>query len=61
MDIELIKALAKEHEEGRVDAKTLMAKACLDAYQQGFDEGVQQAETAHLNTHVLLHFTAGSA
>ena len=41
MDIQLIKSLAKDYEEGRVDPKTLMAKVCLDAYQQGFDEGVQ--------------------
>jgi hypothetical protein len=61
MDMTLIRTLAKEYEEGRRDAESVMAKACLEAYDQGFEDGVQQTEQTHFNAHVLLHFTAGNA
>ena len=61
MDIKLIKVLAEEYDKGRKDHETVMAKACLECYQQGFDEGVEKSEQAHINTHVLMNFTSGNA
>ena len=61
MDIQLIKVLADEYDNGRRDAEAVMAKACLESYQQGFDEGVHQAEEKMAQTQLLLMCTAGHA
>lgn len=61
MDISLITHLAKQYEEGRRDAEAVMAFACLEAYQQGFDDGVHQAEEQMAQTQMLLMCTAGHA
>ena len=44
MDISLITHLAKQYEEGSREPEAALAFACREAYQQGFDDGVQQAE-----------------
>jgi flagellar biosynthesis/type III secretory pathway protein FliH len=61
MDISLITHLAKQYEEGRRDPETTLAYACLEAYQQGFDDGVHQAEEQFAQTQLLLMCTAGHA
>jgi flagellar biosynthesis/type III secretory pathway protein FliH len=61
MDISLITHLAKQYEEGRRDPETTLAFACLEAYQQGFDDGVHQAEERMAQTQLLLMCTAGNA
>jgi flagellar biosynthesis/type III secretory pathway protein FliH len=61
MDISLITHLAKQYEQGRRDPEATLAFACLEAYQQGFDDGVEQAEEQMKQMQVLLMFTAGNA
>jgi hypothetical protein len=61
MDMTLIRTLAKEYEDGRRDAESVMAKACLEAYDQGFEDGVHETEQTHFNAQILLHCTAGNA
>lgn len=61
MDISLITHLAQQYEEGKRDPETMMAFACLEAYQQGFDDGVHQAEEQMAQTQMLLMCTAGHA
>jgi flagellar biosynthesis/type III secretory pathway protein FliH len=61
MDISLITHLAKQYDKGRRDPEAMLAHACLEAYQQGFDDGVHQAEEQMAQTQMLLMFTAGSA
>jgi flagellar biosynthesis/type III secretory pathway protein FliH len=61
MDISLIAHLAKQYEEGRRDPEATLAFACLEAYQQGFDDGVHQAEEQMAQTQLLLMCTAGHA
>jgi hypothetical protein len=39
----------------------MLAHACLEAYEQGFDDGVHEAEERMAQTQMLLMFTAGSA
>jgi flagellar biosynthesis/type III secretory pathway protein FliH len=53
--------LAKQYEEGRRDPEATLAFACLEAYQQGFDDGVHQAEEQMAQTQLLLMCTAGHA
>jgi len=53
--------LAKQYEEGRRDPEATLAFACREAYQQGFDDGVEQAEEKMRQTQMLLMFTAGNA
>ena len=52
MDINLIRHLANEYEQGRRDPEALMAIACLEAYEQGFDDGVEEAEEQIGRAHV---------
>ena len=61
MDISLITHLAKQYEDGRRDPETTLAFACREAYQQGFDDGVHQAEEQFAQTQMLLMCTAGHA
>jgi flagellar biosynthesis/type III secretory pathway protein FliH len=61
MDISLITKLAKQYEEGNRDLEATLAFACLEAYQQGFEEGIEQAEEKMRQTQLLLMFTAGNA
>jgi flagellar biosynthesis/type III secretory pathway protein FliH len=61
MDISLITHLAKQYEEGRRDPEATLAYACLEAYQQGFDDGVHQAQEQFAQTQLLLMCTAGHA
>lgn len=61
MDISLITHLAKQYEEGRRDSEATLAYACLEAYQQGFDDGVHQAQEQFAQTQLLLMCTAGHA
>ena len=61
MDIHLIRHLANEYEQGRRDPEALMAIACLEAYEQGFDDGVEEAEERMHQTQILMMFTAGNA
>jgi hypothetical protein len=53
--------LAKEDDAGRRDPEATLAHACLEAYQQGFDDGVHQAEEQFAQTQMLLMCTAGNA
>jgi hypothetical protein len=61
MDISLITHLAKQYEEGSREPEAALAFACREAYQQGFDDGVQQAEEQMAQTQMLLMCTAGHA
>jgi flagellar biosynthesis/type III secretory pathway protein FliH len=61
MDISLITHLAKQYEEGKRDPEATLAFACLEAYQQGFDDGIEQAEEQMKQTQILLMFTEGNA
>ena len=61
MDISLITHLAKQYEKGRRDPEATLAHACLKAYQQGFDDGIHQAEEQFAQTQMLLMCTAGHA
>jgi flagellar biosynthesis/type III secretory pathway protein FliH len=61
MDISLITHLAKKYEEGSRDPEATLAFACLEAYQQGFDDGIEQAEEQMKQTQILLMFTEGNA
>ena len=61
MDMNLIIQLAEQFEEGSRDPQAILAFACMEAYQQGFDEGVEQAEKQMAQTQMLLMCTAGHA
>jgi len=61
MDMNLIIQLAEQFEEGSRDHQAILAFACMEAYQQGFDEGVEQAEKQMAQTQMLLMCTAGNA
>ena len=61
MNIELIKHLAQQYEEGNRSPEATLASACLEAYEQGFDDGVCEAEERMAQTQMLLMFTAGNA
>ena len=61
MNIEFIRHLAKEYDEGRRDPEAILASACLEAYERGFDDGSHDAEERIAQTQMLLMFTAGSA
>lgn len=61
MDIDLIRHLAGQYQEGRRDPEALMAIACLEAYEQGFDDGIEEAEHRMHQTQLLMMFTAGNA
>lgn len=61
MDISLIRHLANEYQQGRRDPEALLAIACLEAYEQGFDDGVEEAEERMHQTQILMMFTAGNA
>jgi len=61
MDMNLIIQLAEQFEEGSRDPQAILAFACMEAYQQGFDEGVEQAEKQMAQTQMLLMCTAGNA
>ena len=61
MDISLIRHLASEYQQGRRDPEALLAIACLEAYEQGFDDGVEEAEERMHQTQILMMFTAGNA
>ena len=61
MEINLIIHLAKQYEEGSRDPEAVLAFACMEAYQQGFDEGVEQGEKQMAQTHMLLMCTSGHA
>jgi len=61
MDITLIRHLAKEYQEGNRNLETILAIACLEAYEQGFEEGVLKTQETHYNAQILLHCTAGNA
>lgn len=61
MDINLIIKLAEQFEEGSRDPQAILAFACIEAYQQGFDEGVEQGEKQMAQTQMLLMCTAGHA
>jgi len=61
MDMSLIIKLAEQFEEGSRDPQAILAFACMEAYQQGFDEGVEQAEKQMAQTQMLLMCTAGHA
>ena len=61
MDMSLIIKLAEQFAEGSRDPQAILAFACIEAYQQGFDEGVEQAEKQMAQTQMLLMCTAGHA
>ena len=61
MDMNIIIQLAEEFEKGSRDPQAILAFACMEAYQQGFDEGVEQAEKQMAQTQMLLMCTAGHA
>ena len=61
MNIDLIRHLAQQYEEGNRSTEAVMAHACLESYEQGFDDGVCEAERRMEQTQLLLMFTAGNA
>jgi hypothetical protein len=61
MNIELIRHLAKEYDKGSRDPEAILANACLEAYERGFDDGSHDAEERIAQTQMLLMFTAGNA
>ncbi len=61
MNLELIRYLAKQYEEGRHDAEATLAFACLEAYEQGFEDGSTDAAEKFNQTQMLMMFTAGNA
>lgn len=61
MNLDLIKHLAEQYEQGNRSAEATMASACLEAYKQGFDDGIFEAEDRMAKTQMLLMFTAGNA
>lgn len=61
MNLDLIKHLAQQYEDGSRSPEAMMAVACLEAYEQGFDDGVCEAEERMAQTQMLLLLTAGNA
>lgn len=61
MDIHLIRHLAKEYDDGRRDPEAVLAAACLEAYNAGFEDGVKATERQFIQTQMLMLLTAGSA
>jgi len=61
MNIDLIRHLAQQYEDGNRSTEAVMAHACLESYEQGFDDGVCEAEKRMEQTQLLLMFTAGNA
>jgi hypothetical protein len=61
MNIDFIRHLNSEYESGRRDPEALLAHACLEAYEQGFEDGVHEAQQASMRAQILLHCTAGNA
>jgi hypothetical protein len=61
MDIDLIRHLAEQYDNGNRSPEATLAMACLEAYEQGFDDGVDEAEERMAQTQMLLMFSAGNA
>jgi hypothetical protein len=61
MDVDLIKHFASKYDEGDRSPEATLAAACLEAYEQGFDDGVVEAEERMAQTQMLLMFSAGNA
>ena len=59
-DLDLVLEKAKEYDEGIKTSETQICKLLLMAYDRGFDDGVNEAETVHMNTQLLLMHTGGS-
>lgn len=58
-DLNLVIEKANEYDEGIKTSETQICKLLLKAYDKGFDDGVHEAETVHLNTQLLLIHTGG--
>jgi hypothetical protein len=61
MNLDLIRHLSKQYDDGNRSPEATLASACLEAYQQGFDDGICEAEERMAQTQMLLMFTAGNA
>jgi len=61
MDIEAVKVLSQQYEDGTLNPETILAHACMEAYEQGFADGVEESEEQMRRTQLLLAFTAGNA
>lgn len=61
MDLDLVKILSQQYKDGTFNPETVLANACLEAYEKGFNDGIEAAEERMRRTHLLLAFTAGNA
>lgn len=61
IDMNVIKQLGAQFDEGCDSEECFMAKFILAAYDTGFDAGVEETETAHRNMAMLMMFTEGHA
>lgn len=61
MDIDLIKHFAEQYDNGNRSPEATLAAACLEAYEQGFDDGYEEAEEHIAQTQLLMMFSAGNA
>lgn len=61
MDINLIRHLAKEYDDGSREPEAIFAVACLEAYDKGYEDGRKEAERQFIQAQMLMLYTAGSA
>jgi flagellar biosynthesis/type III secretory pathway protein FliH len=61
MDMELIRDFAKKYDDGIHNSETTLARVCLEAYEQGFKDGREEAQEQFNQTQMLMMFTAGNA
>jgi hypothetical protein len=61
MDIDALYELVQSADDSSRKKDVVMARACIEAYEQGFEEGEEEAHRNHYQTQILLMHTAGSA
>ena len=61
IDMEVIRKLSAQFDDGGDSDDCLFAKFLMTAYDTGFDAGVQEAEEQHRRAALLMMFTEGHA
>jgi len=61
IDMHIIRQMATAFDEGVHNEECIIAKFIVAAYERGFEHGVNDSETRHQQTAMLMLCTAGNA